>query len=318
MTSMATIEQRVEASGIVSPDYSGRVFSEADIAKGKHRAFVGGVWDTHGEHQLNFLLAQGLQPGDRFLDIGCGSLARRPAPGERPRPGALLRHRCQSLVDPGGLRRRVDDEQRSRLPASNLRANDRFDGDFGVKFDMAIAQSVFSHVSLNHIRLCLYRTARVMRPGGNSTPLLRAASPARRWTASSSDAREAVPTSRSRTCTGTTRLTSSGQRGSPVDVPLHRRMGAPRWATDGRVHAAARPRARSNSPSGPGANVPSPGHAIRGPPGRLAVAVQPAQAGGRDRGLRTPAAPDLRAGRLIRRAVHGPSAPIWVRSRFRG
>jgi hypothetical protein len=31
---------------------------------------------------------------------------------------------------------------------------------------MAIAQSVFTHVSLNQMRLCLYRLARVMRPGG--------------------------------------------------------------------------------------------------------------------------------------------------------
>ncbi len=163
---MATIEQRVEASGIVSPDYSGRVFSEADIAKGKHRAFVGGVWDTHGEHQLNFLLAQGLQPGDRFLDIGCGSLRAGRHLVNALDPGHYYGIDANLSLVQAGYDVELDDEQRSRLPASNLRANDRFDGDFGVKFDMAIAQSVFSHVSLNHIRLCLYRTARVMRPGG--------------------------------------------------------------------------------------------------------------------------------------------------------
>ena len=43
---------------------------------------------------------------------------------------------------------------------------DRFDADFGVQFDMAIAQSVFTHVSLNHVRLCLHRVAKVMKPGG--------------------------------------------------------------------------------------------------------------------------------------------------------
>jgi hypothetical protein len=61
----------------------------------------------------------------------------------------------------------LTDEQRTRLPVRNLRANDRFDGDFGVQVDVAMAQSVFTHVSLNHIRLCLYRTAKVVKPGGS-------------------------------------------------------------------------------------------------------------------------------------------------------
>lgn len=58
-----------------------------------------------------------------------------------------------------GYDRELDDDQRARLPAENLRATDRFDIDFGVQFDMGIAQSVFTHMSLNHIRLCLYRVA---------------------------------------------------------------------------------------------------------------------------------------------------------------
>jgi hypothetical protein len=60
----------------------------------------------------------------------------------------------------------LTDEQRAKLPIANLRANERFDGDFAVPIDMAIAQSVFTHVSLNHMRLCLLRLAKVMRPGG--------------------------------------------------------------------------------------------------------------------------------------------------------
>jgi hypothetical protein len=52
------------------------------------------------------------------------------------------------------------------LPIENLRVADRFDVDFGVTFDVAIAQSVFTHISLNSIRLCLQRLADVMTPGG--------------------------------------------------------------------------------------------------------------------------------------------------------
>ena len=47
----------------------------------------------------------------------------------------------------------------------NLRVTDRFECDFGVAFDFAIAQSVFTHLPLNHIRLCLYQLSRVMAPG---------------------------------------------------------------------------------------------------------------------------------------------------------
>jgi len=58
-----------------------------------------------------------------------------------------------------GYANELDDAGRARLPSKNLRATDRFDADFGVEFDMAIAQSVFTHVSLNWIRLCLARVA---------------------------------------------------------------------------------------------------------------------------------------------------------------
>ncbi|MGK0275591.1 MAG: hypothetical protein ACI9N0_001977 [Ilumatobacter sp.] len=60
----------------------------------------------------------------------------------------------------------MSDEGRAKLPIANLRSSDRFDADFGVEFDMAIANSVFTHMSLNHMRLCLHRLASVMAPGG--------------------------------------------------------------------------------------------------------------------------------------------------------
>lgn len=164
---MTVIEQRIEAPGAITPDYSGKVFTEAEIARGKHRSFVGGVWDTHGEHQLNFLLSQGLAPTDRFLDIGCGALRAGRHFVSYLDPGNYYGIDANVSLIQAGYDVELDDEQRNRLPSTNLRANERFDGDFGVQVDMALAQSVFSHVSLNHIRLCLYRTAKVVRPGGS-------------------------------------------------------------------------------------------------------------------------------------------------------
>lgn len=163
---MTTIERRVEAAKIVNPDYSGKTYSDADVAAGKHRGAIGGRWETHGLHQLNFLLEQGLTPHMRFLDVGCGSLRAGRHLVDALEPGHYYGIDANLSLMQAGYDIELTDEQRTRLPITNLRANDRFDGDFGVQFDMAIAQSVFTHVSLNHMRLCLYRTAKVLRPGG--------------------------------------------------------------------------------------------------------------------------------------------------------
>jgi SAM-dependent methyltransferase len=160
------IEQLIETDRIVTPDYSGRKFTEEDIARGSHRKFIGGAWRVGAKNQTKFLKKQGLLPEHKFLDIGCGPF----------RAGRLL----VNMLDPGnyygidasrailqaGYDVELTDKQRSRLPTANLRANDRFNVDFGVQFDMAIAQSVFTHLSLNHMRLCLFRLAKVMKPGG--------------------------------------------------------------------------------------------------------------------------------------------------------
>lgn len=163
---MTEINRRIEVPDRKDPDYAGFEITEGRLERGVHRSFVGGKWDEMGQLQLDFLIAQGLKPADRFLDVGCGAL----------RAGRLL----VDYLDAGhyygsdinhdlvatGYDVELDDSQRARLPLDNLLTTDRFDNDFGVKFDMAIAQSVFTHVPLNMMRLCLYRVAKVMNPGG--------------------------------------------------------------------------------------------------------------------------------------------------------
>ena len=46
----------------------------ADVRDGRHREAIGGLWDEIGDLQMRFLIAQGMQPGHRLLDVGCGSL----------------------------------------------------------------------------------------------------------------------------------------------------------------------------------------------------------------------------------------------------
>lgn len=160
------IEERFEAPGHTEPNYTGHVLTEEQIAAGNHRKWIGGHWDTHGLHQLEFLKSHGLRPSDLMLDVGCGSLRAGRHLVDYLDPGNYYGIDANRSVIQAGYDVELTDGQRERLPTSNLRATDRFDVDFGVLFDVALAQSVFTHVSLNNVRLCLYRVAKVMRPGG--------------------------------------------------------------------------------------------------------------------------------------------------------
>jgi SAM-dependent methyltransferase len=140
--------------------------SEETIRKGGHRDHVGGLWDELGDLQLSFMIARGLRPEHRLLDIGCGALRAGIRFVNYLHPGGYYGIDInQSLLD-AGFEHELPDHLRPKLPADHLRATDRFDCDFGVPFDFAIAQSLFTHISLNQIRLCLFRLAKVMPPGG--------------------------------------------------------------------------------------------------------------------------------------------------------
>lgn len=162
-----TIEQRFEVpSRRTDPDYTGRVLTDEEIADGKHRKWIGGHWDDHGIRQLDFLTANGLTPDARFLDVGCGSFRAGRHLVDYLLPGNYYGIDANQSVMQAGYDLELSEAQRAKLPLRNLRATDRFGVDFGVEFDMAIAQSVFTHVSLNNVRLCLYRVAKAMKAGG--------------------------------------------------------------------------------------------------------------------------------------------------------
>lgn len=146
--------------------YSSKL-SDADIAAGKHRKHVGGAWEAIGRLQFDYLVAQGLEPHHRLLDVGCGAMrggvhfARYLEPGHYYGTDINERLVAAALeveVQGAGLADRVD--------ASHLKVTGDFDADFGVEFDFVLAHSVFTHLPLNHIRLCLAQTAQVTKPGG--------------------------------------------------------------------------------------------------------------------------------------------------------
>lgn len=136
------------------------------LRRDAHRGQVGYFWDEIGKLQFDFLVGQGLEPSSRFLDVGCGALR-----------GGIhfvdyldadhyygLDHNERVLK--AGYELELPEELRTKLPREHLRCTNRFDCEFGVEFDAAIAQSVFTHIPLNAIRLCLFRVARHMKVEG--------------------------------------------------------------------------------------------------------------------------------------------------------
>ncbi|GAA1772662.1 MULTISPECIES: class I SAM-dependent methyltransferase [Streptomonospora] len=142
-------------------------YTPEEIASGAHRKRVGAYWDEIGRLQYKFLVEQGLTPDSTLLDVGCGSLRGGIHFIRHLNPGNYYGIDVDPALVKAGLEHELPAVGLSeRLPADNLRVTSRFACDFGVRFDFALAQSVFTHLPLNHIRLCLYRVAKVMPPGG--------------------------------------------------------------------------------------------------------------------------------------------------------
>lgn len=130
-----------------------------------HRKAVGGLWDELGRKQFDFLVAEGLKPDDRLLDVGCGSL----------RGGVhFVRYLAAGCYHGLDIDARLLAAGRRELEAVGLDPSaatliqddafrfSRFKTDFG----WALAQSVFTHLPLNTIMRCLGEIERVLTPGG--------------------------------------------------------------------------------------------------------------------------------------------------------
>jgi hypothetical protein len=124
------------------------------VPNGEHRALIGGMWDEIGALQLDFLRARGLRPDSRLPDIGCGSLRLGVRATDYLETGNYWGTDInESLLTAGYEREIVPSGLAHKLPRDHLIV----DGDFTFAhlprdFDFVIAQSVFTHLPLNHLR----------------------------------------------------------------------------------------------------------------------------------------------------------------------
>ena len=146
-------------------NYYVRQLTAQEIAAGEHRNFVGGLWQEIGNLQFEFLRRNGLATHHTLIDIGCGAL-RCGIPIIRYLDtgnyyGLDLN---SSLIEAAACElgnARLTNKQPHLLVDENFEF-----ARFGVRFDFAIAQSVFTHLNDRLITQCLVELRKVLKPGG--------------------------------------------------------------------------------------------------------------------------------------------------------
>ena len=126
----------------------------------QHREFIGGggdMWGRIGRLQLAFMIAQGLRPAHVFLDIACGSLRG----GIHFIPYLDAGHylgieREAVLVERGVAVELGQAAAAAKQPEFVISGSFEFER-FSRRPDFALAQSLFTHLTPDDIRLCLRR-----------------------------------------------------------------------------------------------------------------------------------------------------------------
>jgi SAM-dependent methyltransferase len=170
------------SSDFVNPYYD-KEFAAAIVRQRDHRNFIGGMWDEIGQLQFDFILKHGLKPDMRMIDIGCGCFRGGVHFIRYLNPGNYFGiDVSQALLDAGYDIELEALGLQDRLPRTNLNCNSGFDASmFGARFDVAIAQSVFTHLPLNQMKLCLTRAAGYVKPGGTFYATIFLSPPGHDW-----------------------------------------------------------------------------------------------------------------------------------------
>lgn len=132
-----------------------------NVREGHHRLAVGDMWDEVGALQLSFMREQGLEPHHTLLDLGCGSLRGGVRFVDYLDSGNYFGIDInQSLLDAGYDIELERLGLQGKLPRDSLLCDSEFSVEkLGRSFDFVLALSLFTHLPLNHIRICLEQLA---------------------------------------------------------------------------------------------------------------------------------------------------------------
>lgn len=143
---------------------------DADLAPGaKHyRAFIGATqtYDIFSHMQFSLMTLMGLREHHTLLDVGCGSLRAGKLFLMYLLPERYFGIEPEEWLVKEGLEREIGSEL-TALKKPRFLYSDQFPcSKFGVKFDFAIAQSIFSHAAVAQIRQCLSEIRQSLAGGG--------------------------------------------------------------------------------------------------------------------------------------------------------
>ena len=131
-----------------------------------HREAVGAMWKEIGKLQFDFLKRMGLEPHHYLLDVGCGSLRGGVHLIGYLEPGHYFGvDKDKELLEAG---RNVELKRYGLLDRNaTLIQMDDFDFELlNTKFNYALAQSVFTHLTLNEIIRCIINIQKVLVQDG--------------------------------------------------------------------------------------------------------------------------------------------------------
>lgn len=126
-----------------------------------YKDWVGGssLWELQGNLQKNFLISQGLSPEHKFLDLGCGCLRAGIKLIEYLYKDNYYGQDINLYLLRMGLENEMPNNLKDKVNINNFCISKDFTllFDQDIKFDMAISQSVFTHLPLNHLYYCLLK-----------------------------------------------------------------------------------------------------------------------------------------------------------------
>jgi len=129
------------------------------------RLGVGGLWEEIGKLQFNFLVKNGLKPEHFLLDVGCGSLRGGLYFIKYLKNGHYFGIDKNSKFLDGGKIELNEKKLAYKNPILKQLENFEFNT-LNQNFDYANAQSVFTHLNGDAIKLCLQSMEKVLVKNG--------------------------------------------------------------------------------------------------------------------------------------------------------
>lgn len=138
----------------------------AGVAALGHRRYVGGLWEEIGQLQFNFLVDQGLKPQHVLLDIACGALRLGVWAIPFLEPEHYLGMEKEADLLSAGLELELPAAVRQQKRPQLLQGADFSFERFGRPVDVAIAQSLFTHLPQVLIEKCCSRLRPCLQADG--------------------------------------------------------------------------------------------------------------------------------------------------------